>query len=334
MLTQNPHRRYNPLTQEWVLVSPHRGNRPWNGKVENSKPVETKKYDPHCNLCVTNLRSNGQKNPNYTETFVFDNDFPAILPTENVSKNRDSLFTSESIDGVCRVICFSPDHSKSIARMSVEEIQKIFEVWQNQANELGKKYKYVQIFENKGEIMGCSNPHPHGQIWASNFIPTEIEKENASQLAYFQKNKSVLLVDYLNQELEKKERIILENSDWCVLVPFWAKWPYETMVLPKRKIARITDLTDSEKVSASQIFKEMLVIYDKLFETDFPYSMGWHFAPFDLDNSDYWQLHAHFYPPLLRSATVKKFMVGYEMLAEPQRDITPEQAALQLQQLI
>lgn len=324
-----PHRRLNILTGEWVLVSPHRTKRPWQGKEEKSDSKFQPEYDSKCYLCPGNERAGGIKNPNYTSTFVFNNDFSALLPNvknNNVS-NENKLFKFENISGECRVICFSPKHNLTLAEMKKSEIMNVIDVWSEQITELGTKYKWVQIFENRGEIMGSSNQHPHGQIWASSFLPNEIVKENKNQKKYFTDNKSILLLDYLNEELKQKERVIAENEYWAVLVPYWAVWPFETMLLPKRNIRQLTDLLDNEKESLAEILKLLLVKYDNLFNTSFPYTFGWHGAPTDNNDYSHWQLHAHFYPPLLRSATVKKFMVGYEMLAEAQRDITAEAAA-------
>lgn len=326
-----PHRRYNPLTDEWVLVSPQRASRPWKGKVEPAPEPIKPKYDPDCYLCPGNLRANGERNPNYESTFVFTNDFPALIPDVTLSKNiSNSLIKSEVIRGTCRVICFSPRHDLTLAEMSEVGIQNVINVWIEQLKELSRDYRWVQIFENKGEIMGCSNPHPHCQIWATTSLPNEPFKEDKNQKLYFEDTKSVMLCDYVDLELKEGDRVIAENDDWVVLVPFWAIWPFETILAPKNHILRLSDLNSNEVVSLSKILKTLLVKYDSLFQTSFPYSMGWHNSPCGSENYDYWQLHAHFYPPLLRSSNVKKFMVGYEMLAEPQRDITPESSASKL----
>lgn len=330
----NPHRRYNPLTGEWVLVSPHRTKRPWQGKTEvaeiNLKPT----YDPSCYLCPGNKRAGDAVNQQYENTFVFTNDFSALLPeTQMITDDSDPLFKSESVKGISKVICFSPNHSLTIPEMEIAQIIKIIETWSSEYEELGKQYKWVQVFENKGSIMGCSNPHPHGQIWASSSLPNEPQKEDVNQREYYLKNQSPLLLDYLIEETNKKERIVVENEHWVMLVPFWAVWPFETMLLPKGHVRYFTDLTREEHYSLSDILKKHLTIYDKLFNISFPYTMGWHSAPFGDEDYSHWQLHAHFYPPLLRSATVKKFMVGYELLAEAQRDITAEQAAERLRSL-
>ncbi len=334
MSSKNPHRRYNPLIDEWILVSPHRTKRPWQGKEESSEIKISLKYDGKCYLCPGNTRVGGFVNPPYKNTFVFVNDFSALLSNStNDEKSENSLFRIEDVRGECRVICFSPRHDLTLAQMDLESVRKVVDVWNEQFLELGEKYRWIQIFENRGEVMGSSNPHPHGQVWASNFLPNEPRKEDINQREYYIKNGSVLLCDYLQAELDIKKRIIVENEHWVVLVPFWAIWPYETMLLPKRHVERFTELTNNEKNSLASILKRHLTKYDNLFNTSFPYTMGWHGAPFEANNDKYWQLHAHFYPPLLRSATVKKFMVGYEMLAEAQRDITAEQAAEKLKSL-
>jgi UDPglucose--hexose-1-phosphate uridylyltransferase len=332
-MREAPHRRYNALTGEWVLISPHRTKRPWQGKVESPAQEDRPTYDPHCYLCPGNKRASGAKNPQYLKTYSFANDFEALIAdTINFSHKDNLLFQSESVQGTCRVICFSPYHNMTLPEMPVPDIRLVVDLWAEQVEELGKTYRWVQVFENKGEIMGCSNPHPHGQIWAGTALPNEPYKEDCRQAEYYEKHTSILLIDYLNQEIHLKERIILENEHWVVLTPFWAIWPFETMLLPKRHVQRIYDLTEDERNSLADILKRHLTKYDNLFNISFPYTMGWHGAPPAQEGQDqcHWQLHAHFYPPLLRSAAVKKFMVGYEMLAEPQRDITPEQAAERL----
>jgi len=329
-----PHRRYNPLLEEWVLVSPHRTKRPWQGQFEAAELSGRPSYDPTCFLCPGNTRANGERNPAYQDTFNFVNDYSAVLAdTPEFSESSDPLFRMESVQGECRVICFSPHHDLTLAEMEPSEIQSVIKTWKSLGIELGEKYTWVQIFENKGPIMGCSNPHPHGQIWAGDWIPTLVTKEDHSQRAYLDQNKSSMLLDYAKREILEGSRVVSLNEDWVSLVPFWALWPFETMVLPRRKLSRISEITESETASLAAILKDLLVRYDNLFETSFPYSMGWHGAPNSPDDSGHWQLHAHFYPPLLRSASVKKFMVGYEMLGEAQRDITPEQAADRLRNL-
>jgi len=333
-LQKHPHRRFNPLTGEWLLVSPHRVRRPWQGKQEEPSEEIRPVYDPDCYLCPGNLRANGERNPPYQGVFVFTNDFAALKPDSPLWKSEEEPFLrSEGVRGTCRVICFSPRHDLTIPLMSTGEIRLVIDVWAEQILELGQKYTWVQIFENKGEIMGCSNPHPHGQIWASNFIPDEVKKEDIHQQCYYQENQSVLLLDYLHCEEEKRKRIILENEHWSWLMPFWAVWPFETILIPRQQILRLSDLSDKQRNSLADILKRLLTRYDNLFHISFPYTMGWHGAPTAGGNYAHWQLHAHFYPPLLRSSTVKKFMVGYEMLAEAQRDITPETAAMRLKKL-
>lgn len=330
----HPHRRYNPLSGEWVLVSPHRTKRPWRGKQETTPSQNRPSYDPKCYLCPGNARANGKINPKYRSTYVFTNDFTALLSnTPTVKNSLNPLMQIESLQGTCRVICFSPRHDLTLAEMSIEEILGVIDVWADQVTELGKRYRWIQIFENKGEIMGCSNPHPHGQVWAETVLPNEPFKEDRQQVLYFKENDSIMLLDYINIESEQKDRIVVENEHWIAIVPFWAFWPFETMLLPRRHVLRLPELTIAEKVSLSKILKNLLIKYDNLFNVSFPYTMGWHGAPTDPGNYTHWQLHAHFYPPLLRSSTVKKFVVGYEMLSEAQRDLTQEQAADRLRNL-
>jgi UDPglucose--hexose-1-phosphate uridylyltransferase len=332
--SDHPHRRYNPLTGEWVVVAPHRMKRPWRGQVEKRQPDALPAYDPTCFLCPGNQRSSGARNPDYSSTFVFPNDFPSLLQDmPPASPSTHPLMQIKSQQGTCRVLCFSPHHNLTLPEMAVDDIRQVVDAWASQTKELGQGYRWVQVFENKGQMMGCSNPHPHGQIWGQELLPNEIQKEEDNQRAYFEQHGSPLLLDYVNLELEQQERIIVQNDDWLAVVPFWALWPFETILLPRRHLLRLFELTKQERNSLADILKRLLTRYDNLFETSFPYSMGWHGAP--TDNSDYphWQLHAHFYPPLLRSATVKKFMVGYEMLAERGRDLTAEQAAERLQGL-
>jgi UDPglucose--hexose-1-phosphate uridylyltransferase len=332
-LRDHPHRRRNALTGDWVLVSPHRTMRPWQGKTEAATSRRRPSYDPSCYLCPGNGRAGGAQNPRYESVYVFTNDFSALLEGTPIGRfESHRLLESESERGTCRVICFSPRHDLTLAEMSPEEIARVIDVWADQTDELGRKYRWVQVFENKGEIMGCSNPHPHGQIWAGSALPNEAAKEDACQRAHFKQQASPLLVDYVEAE-QGGERVLLENEDWLWVVPFWALWPFETLLLPKRRALRLPDLSSGARQNLALILKQLLTRYDNLFETPFPYSMGWHGAPALEGDHSHWQLHAHFYPPLLRSATVKKFMVGYEMLAEPQRDITPEQAAQRLREL-
>lgn len=333
--TEHPHRRYNPLTGEWVLVSPHRAKRPWQGQTEKNTEEKRPAHDPDCYLCPGNQRAQGPVNENYESTWVFTNDFSSLLPDTPEGEMDDGLFVAKAERGICRVICFSPRHDLTIPEMSVENIKKVVDLWTAEYTELGSRdfINYVQIFENKGSIMGCSNPHPHGQIWAQSSIPVEVEKEIRMQKKYYSEKGSALLEDYLLAELGKKERIVTENDKFVALVPFWAVWPFETMILPKRKVAKITDLTEEEKTAFADIYRKLTIKYDNLFEVSFPYSAGIHQAPTDGQEHPEWYMHMHFYPPLLRSATVKKFMVGYEMMANAQRDITAEQSAERLRVL-
>lgn len=341
--TQHPHRRYNPLTGEHVLVSPHRMQRPWQGQVEKAPPETRPAYDPTCYLCPGNKRAGDQQNPPYTSTFTFTNDFQALLPFAPedlpvVPPSAHPLLHSEAISGTCRVICFSPRHDLTLPEMPRADIRGVIDVWAEETAELGERYRWVQVFENKGAIMGCSNPHPHGQIWALDALPNEAAAEDKQQRRYYEEHGSVLLLDYAAAETASGERLVVENEHWLALVPFWAVWPFEILLLPRRHVLRLPDLKEDERSALAGILKRLLTRYDNLFETSFPYSMGWHGAPFNPQGTSnesppYWQLHAHFYPPLLRSATVKKFMVGFEMLGEAQRDLTAEQAAARLRDL-
>ncbi|NQY36603.1 MAG: UDP-glucose--hexose-1-phosphate uridylyltransferase [Alteromonadaceae bacterium] len=331
--TEHPHRRYNPLLNEWILVSPHRAKRPWQGQMETPDNEERPVYDNECFLCPGNKRINGEINEDYVDTFVFTNDFAAIKQDTPVVNSDDPLFKMATEQGESRVICFSPDHSKTLPQLSNSEILTIVDTWQSQYKELGEKYTWVQVFENKGSVMGCSNPHPHGQIWAQQQLPSLVMRKQQAQKAYFEQYGTNLLQDYVAKEVENKERIVVINDDWLVVVPYWASWPFETLVLPMFPVSRMTDLNGSQKLNLADILKQITVKYDNLFSCSFPYSMGWHGAPFDNEKHDEWTLHASFFPPLLRSATVRKFMVGYEMMAEAQRDLTAEQAADRLRNL-
>jgi len=328
------HRRLNPLTGEWVLVSPHRSLRPWQGRREPKAAPAALAHDPNCYLCAGNLRANGARNPDYPHTFVFDNDFPALKADAPSEREDEGLLVAEGEPGICRVLCFSPRHDLTLSDMAVADIERVVDAWIEETVALGgmPNIASVQIFENRGETMGASNPHPHGQIWATRHLPNELEKETCRQGEYFLKFGRPLLVDYLNQELERGERIIFANDDFCVLVPFWAVWPFETMILPRRRIGGFDELSRLEKSSLAEALSQLTIRYDKLFGVPFPYSMGFHQKPTDGALHREWQLHAHFYPPLLRSATVRKFMVGFEMLGSPQRDLTPEAAAARLRE--
>ena len=330
VLTDHPHRRYNPLLDEWILVSPQRAKRPWQGQNEAISDEKKPEYDETCYLCPGNHRITGGTNPNYENCYVFDNDFPALLKDE-VSSDvaQEDLFKINPERGINRVICFSPKHNVTLAEMQVPEIENVVRVWKEQYLELGaiSYINHVQIFENKGSVMGCSNPHPHGQIWAQSSLPTQVKRTQDNLLKYFQKTGKSLLKDYLESELQKKERIIAENEHFVLLVPFWATWPYETMIISKRHFSSIAEITEEEIKSYAEMIQIITVKYDNLFKTSFPYSAGIHQAPTDGLDHEEWHFHMHFYPPLLRSATVKKFMVGYELLAEAQRDLTAEQSA-------
>lgn len=326
---EHPHRRFNPLTGGSVLVSPHRTKRPWQGAQEVLADQRLS-YDAGCYLCPGNTRAGGNVNPKYTGCFVFENDFAALLPETVEFEGSSSFFECEPVSGTSRVVCFSPRHDLTLPEMDVEAIKGVVDTWAEQSAELGETYRWVQIFENKGQVMGCSNPHPHGQIWAGDFLPELVATEDQRQRDYLEKTGRVLLLDAMAEELKAWDRVVEENEDWVVVVPFWAMWPFEYLLMPKRHVLRLEDLKESERGSLAAIMKVALTRYDNLFETSFPYSMGWHGAPYAEGDWSHWQLHAHYYPPLLRSATVKKFMVGYEMLAEGQRDITAEQAAERL----
>jgi UDPglucose--hexose-1-phosphate uridylyltransferase len=330
---RRPHRRQNRLTGEWVLVSPQRMQRPWSGQIDATPVEQRPAYDPSCALCPGNRRAGGTTNPSYERTFVFDNDFGALLPTGGGAgdfesdASDDPMLVARPVEGACRVICFSPRHDLALAEMDEGAIAAVVETWADETAALGAVYPWVQVFENKGTMMGCSNLHPHGQIWASSVLPNEAEKEDVRQREYFSRHGEPLLCDYALREIENGERVVHADADWVALVPYWAVWPFELLILPRRRVSRLPDLTPEERASLARTLGRVLGCYDRLFAVPFPYSMGWHGAPYGTEAVSHWQLHAHIFPPLLRSATVRKHMVGYEMLAEPQRDLTPEAAA-------
>lgn len=334
---QNPHRRFNPLKREWVLVSPHRTQRPWQGQMEKPVQPAALQYDPECYLCPGNMRAGGQRTDNYTSTYVFENDFAALKPDAplfTMDEGGQGLLVAEGESGVCRVLCFSPRHDLTLARMETADIRKVVDLWDAQTQELGSRedIRYVQVFENRGAMMGASNPHPHGQIWASRSVPNEALVEQAAQAEYLSEHGCCLLCTYREMEMARSERIVTANASFIALVPFWAVWPFEVMILPVRHVADLAAMTDEERDDLAAILKSVTSTYDKVFDTPFPYSMGLHPQPFDGKEHPEWHFHLHFYPPLLRSATVRKFMVGFELLGSPQRDITPESAAETLRQ--
>jgi UDPglucose--hexose-1-phosphate uridylyltransferase len=335
-LSETAHRRLNPLTGEWVLVSPHRAERPWLGQVEAASSESQPAYDPTCYLCPGNERARGVHNPKYDSTFVFDNDFPALLPnTLNAELNEKDLVVAKTESGICRVVCFSPRHDLTLARMTVAETRRVIDIWANQFNDLGARdnINYVQIFENRGAAMGASNPHPHCQIWATGSIPTEPQKEQTSLQKYAVKHHQCLLCEYTSYEAEQSERLVLTNDHFQAVVPFWAIWPFETLVTSRRHLGDVTALNSDERDALAEILGKLTGCYDRVFNAPFPYSMGFHQRPTDGAKHPEWHLHAHLYPPLLRSATIRKFMVGFEMLGSPQRDITSESAAARLREL-
>jgi UDPglucose--hexose-1-phosphate uridylyltransferase len=344
-LREVPHRRFNPLTGEWVLVSPHRAKRPWLGQVEKIPTENLPAYDLKCYLCPGNERAGGISNPAYTGTYAFDNDFPALLlpsnlsefsrPDNNPGQPESDIFCAEAQSGICRVVCFSPRHDLTLPELDQAQVECVLRTWAEQTKDLGSKefIKYVQVFENKGAMMGCSNPHPHSQIWATSYIPNEPAKEIASMTAYANKHDSCLLCDYLAAERSFGERVVCSNSYFTAVVPYWAIWPFEVLVMSHRHAGALADLTEAEMTGLADVLRQVTARYDNLFEISFPYSMGFHQTPTDDLQHGECHLHLHFYPPLLRSATVRKFMVGFEMLGMPQRDLTPETAAEKLRSL-
>ena len=334
-LQKQPHRRFNLLTREWVLVSPQRTERPWQGQVEKTSQEKLPRYDANCYLCPGNVRANGERNPQYKSTFVFENDFAALRPDAPVEKSEHRLLIAEGEPGTCRVVCFSPRHDLTISSMNVADVHRVVDVWIEQYQELGalELVNSVQVFENRGAMMGASNPHPHCQIWAESSLPNETVKEIASMRDYAKEQRSCLLCDYLSIEREKKERLVCDNNDFAAMVPFWAVWPFEILIVSRRHMTGIDQLNGDERGSLADILKQVTSRYDRLFSSVFPYTMGFHQRPTDGEDHPECHLHAHFFPPLLRSATVRKFMVGYEMLAMPQRDITAEEAAARLREV-
>lgn len=332
---QHSHRRRNPLTGEWVLVSPQRSTRPWQGQQEPPDNSTRLSHDPNCYLCAGNVRVTGDRNPDYRGTFVFSNDFPALM--QNVPEappSTDALFETMSARGTSRVICFSGDHGKTLPELPLAAIESVVDTWCSQTQDLGETYPWVQVFENKGAMMGCSNPHPHGQVWACSYMPNEAVRENVQQRRYFaESNGRAMLLDVAEREAKSGERVVMQTDHWLAIVPYWATWPFETLLLPRFLVQRLPQLDRSQRADLAIAMKKLTSRYDNLFRTSFPYSMGWHGAPFDGEDPSPWQLHAHFYPPLLRSANVRKFMVGFEMLAEAQRDLAPEQAAQKLREV-
>lgn len=352
MLAQHAHRRWNPLTGDWVLVSPHRLQRPWQGAVEPAARAPLPGYDPECYLCPGNVRANGGRNPAYASTYVFQNDYPALQAaaaqpaaarsaTASAATPAHPLLVAQPQSGECRVLCYSPRHDLSLAELPAAGVRAVVDAWCEQIRELERTWRYVQVFENRGEQMGASNPHPHGQVWAGDAVPTEVERELEQQQRWHEERGVPLLQEYAELESSRGERIVIATAHWLAVVPWWAAWPFEVLLLPRRAVQRLPDLTDAERLDLANVLGDLLRRYDRLFECPFPYSFGWHGAPSgaqsvgaagDAPDAAGCQLHAHFFPPLLRSATVRKFMVGYELLAEVQRDLTPEQAAERLRE--
>ncbi|HEY8314964.1 MAG TPA: UDP-glucose--hexose-1-phosphate uridylyltransferase [Candidatus Baltobacteraceae bacterium] len=326
-----PHRRRNPLTGDWVLVSPQRTQRPWQGEIESNAAVNVSHYDPACYLCPGNERANGTRNPQYRDAFVFTNDYPALVPRATTAHAEHPLLDARSESGTCRVICFTPRHDLSIATMGIEAIRGVVDLWREQSIELRADGAVsVQIFENHGAMMGASNPHPHAQLWANATVPNELDKETRMQHAYLQEHDACLLCDYVALEIERGERLVYANDAFAVIVPFWAAWPFETILVSRTHRSDLASLRFAERAALADAMETVVRRYEGLFNAPFPYSMGVHQQPFDGVEHTEWHVHAHYYPPLLRSAAIRKFMVGYELLAQPQRDLTPEEAAATL----
>jgi len=349
-MTNHPHRRYNPLRDEWVIVSPQRNERPWQGQVERAPAAASAAYDPSCYLCPGNARAHGVRNPQYTSTFAFDNDFPALRPTSPrppapspqspatgpQPPATSSLFVADAERGLCRVVCFSPRHDLTLARMDLASIRTLVEAWIDECAAMAVHpwVKYALVFENRGEMMGASNPHPHGQIWATAHVPNEPAREQLAFARHRASRGGCLLCEYVAREVELRERIVCENDAFIVVVPFWAVWPFETLAISRRHLPSLEALDARDRDGLGGILQQLTRRYDALFDAPFPYSMGFHQSPLnDDDAKGEWHLHAHFCPPLLRSATIRKFMVGFELLGSPQRDLTPEQAAARLQEI-
>ncbi len=328
-LLDHPHRRYDPLSDEWLLVSAGRTRRPWRGRREEKASAEgLPRYDPDCYLCPGNVRANGEMNPAYESTFVFTNDFAALRPDSSDQRTEDGLLRAHGERGTCLVLCFSPRHDLTLAAMEPVDVRRVVDTWAQLSASLGEQYPWVQVFENRGAAMGASNPHPHGQIWAGSAIPSRAVREDVSQHDHFERSGTPMLLDYAAQEV-LGPRVVDADDEWLIVVPFWAAWPFETLIIPRRSVAQLPDLDDPQRNALTERLIGLLRRYDQLFDVPFPYSMGWHQAPFDGRDRPSWQLHGHVYPPLLR-ADVRKYMVGYELLSELQRDITPEDAADQL----
>lgn len=357
--TSHPHRRFNPLTGEHVLVSPHRMKRPWQGQTEAPQPSNLPQYDPKCYLCPGNARANGDRNERYTQTFIFQNDYAAVLPPPGPAAPPapHPLLTTQPVEGSCDVLCFHPRHDLTLAQLSVKDIEAVIKEWAGIYQRRGTQegIEYVQIFENKGAMMGCSNPHPHGQTWSLSFVPNLPATELANMRQYAASNEPTsdapkgpggrpcLLCEYAHYEVslaQDEGRVVYKNEHWVGLVPWWAVWPFEILMLPyKRHIPSILELTAEEKMAWADCLSSITKRYDNLFQCSFAYSMGIHQRPVPLkpgqsaDEENVAHLHLHFAPPLLRSASIRKFLVGFELMAEPQRDLTAEQAAKRLRDL-
>jgi UDPglucose--hexose-1-phosphate uridylyltransferase len=328
------HARRNILTGEWVLVSPHRLQRPWRGQVDQGEREQLPGYDPGCYLCPGNERANGNRNPEYTGAFSFDNDYAALSPQSDVHGRDSGLFQAQPESGRCRVVCYTERHDLRLATMNDEQLDVAIGamVTEFAGLDASPDIAYVQVFENRGEMMGCSNPHPHAQVWATSSVPNEPAKECRTQGRYFDEHGSVMLLDYIEAEVADGARVIVESEASVAVVPFWATWPFEALIVPRRTVNAPDALAAEELSDLGRALRAVLRAYESLFDASVPYSMGFHARPSDgLDHPE-WQFHVHVYPPLLRSATVRKHMVGFEMLGQPQRDLTPEAAAERLRE--